>query len=133
MFVACSTLCFGRQTLSAALRTISEMGFSKVDVAVREDGPHLKPSEVAADFGRAVQQLRAGHGLTDRRTAPRTCRTALSRDDMESPVQGRLPSCPRADDAAGERPAAATGTRRCSRGSNGLPGSAGWPDSKASP
>lgn len=64
VFVACSTLCFGRQPLSAALRTISEMGFSKADVAVREDGPHLKPSEVAADLGRAVQQLRAGHGLT---------------------------------------------------------------------
>src|SRR5207302_9017529 len=39
-------------------------GFSKVDVAVREDGPHLKPSEVAADIGRAVQRLRTGHGLT---------------------------------------------------------------------
>ena len=49
MFVACSTLCFGRQPLADALRTISEMGFNKVDVAVREDGPHLKPSEVAAD------------------------------------------------------------------------------------
>ena len=64
MFVACSTLCFGRQPLMAALRTISEMGFSKVDVAVREDGPHLKPSEVAADIGKAVQQLRGGHGLS---------------------------------------------------------------------
>jgi sugar phosphate isomerase/epimerase len=40
------------------------MGFNKVDVAVREDGPHLKPSEVAADPARAVQQLRGGHGLT---------------------------------------------------------------------
>ncbi|HEX4588416.1 MAG TPA: sugar phosphate isomerase/epimerase [Gemmataceae bacterium] len=64
MFVACSTLCFGRQPLAAALRAISELGFSKVDMAVREDGPHLKPSQVAADFGRAVQQLRGGHGLT---------------------------------------------------------------------
>jgi sugar phosphate isomerase/epimerase len=64
VFVACSTLCFGRQPLPDALRTISEMGFNKVDVAVREDGPHLKPSEVAADLGRAVQQLRTGHGLT---------------------------------------------------------------------
>ncbi|HEY1381306.1 MAG TPA: sugar phosphate isomerase/epimerase, partial [Gemmataceae bacterium] len=64
MFVACSTLCFGRQPLPDALRTISELGFNKVDVAVREDGPHLKPSEVAADVGRAVLQLRAGHGLT---------------------------------------------------------------------
>jgi sugar phosphate isomerase/epimerase len=64
VFVACSTLCFGRQPLTAALRAISEMGFSKVDVSVREDGPHLRPSEVAADVGRALQQLKTGHGLT---------------------------------------------------------------------
>lgn len=64
MFVACSTLCFGRHPLPDALRTISEMGFSKVDVAVRPDGPHLTPTEVAADVGRAAQRLRNGHGLT---------------------------------------------------------------------
>ena len=64
MFVACSTLCFGRHTLPEALRTISEMGFNKVDVAVREDGPHLRPSEVTSDIGRAVRQLRTGQGLT---------------------------------------------------------------------
>jgi sugar phosphate isomerase/epimerase len=40
------------------------MGFNKVDVAVREGGPHLSPSEVAADVGRAAQRLRYGHGLT---------------------------------------------------------------------
>jgi sugar phosphate isomerase/epimerase len=40
------------------------MGFTKVDVAVREDGPHLRPSEVAADVGRAMQQLKNGRGLT---------------------------------------------------------------------
>jgi sugar phosphate isomerase/epimerase len=64
VFVACSTLCFGRQPLSVALKTIGEMGFNKVDVAVCESGPHLKPSEVVADVGRAAQQLRHGHGLT---------------------------------------------------------------------
>jgi sugar phosphate isomerase/epimerase len=64
VFVACSTLCFGRHSLPEALRTISELGFNKVDVSVREDGPHLKPSEVVADVGRAAQRLRTGHGLT---------------------------------------------------------------------
>lgn len=64
MFVACSTLCFGRRSLPDALRTISEMGFNKVDLAVQEGGPHLTPSAVTADVGRAVQQLRGGHGLT---------------------------------------------------------------------
>jgi sugar phosphate isomerase/epimerase len=64
VFVACSTLCFGQRPLPDALRAIGEMGFNKVDVAVQEAGPHLKPSEVAADLGRAVQQLRLGPGLT---------------------------------------------------------------------
>ena len=64
MFVACSTLCFGKQPLPDALRTIGELGFNKVDLAVREAGPHLKPSEVAADVGRAAQQLRHGPGLS---------------------------------------------------------------------
>jgi sugar phosphate isomerase/epimerase len=64
VFVACSTLCFGRQPLPDALRLIREMGFNKVDLAVHEGGPHLSPSGVAADVGRAVQQLRGGHGLT---------------------------------------------------------------------
>jgi sugar phosphate isomerase/epimerase len=86
VFVSCSTLCFGRHSLTEALRTISEMGFNKVDVAVREDGPHLKPSEVAADVGRAVQQLRTGHGLTvaalHLEPAP-----GLSRDDLAGQVK----------------------------------------------
>jgi sugar phosphate isomerase/epimerase len=63
VYVACSTLCFGKQSLPEALRAIGEMGFNKVDLAVREDGPHLRPSEVAADVGRAAQQLRHGLGL----------------------------------------------------------------------
>jgi sugar phosphate isomerase/epimerase len=42
---------------------IGELGFSKVDVSIRETGPHLRPSEVAADTAKAVQKLRAGPGL----------------------------------------------------------------------
>src|SRR5437016_1324126 len=63
VFVACSTLCFGKQPLSEALRTINELGFNKVDLALHEDGPHLKPSDVAADVGKAAQKLRYGPGL----------------------------------------------------------------------
>jgi sugar phosphate isomerase/epimerase len=58
MYVACSTLCFNRYPLDQALRTISELRFGKADVALHEDGPHLKPSEVAADVPRAAQLLR---------------------------------------------------------------------------
>lgn len=64
MFVACSTMCFGQQPLTEALQTISDLGFSKVDLVVREDGPHLRPSDIASDLNRAVQAIRCSGGLT---------------------------------------------------------------------
>jgi sugar phosphate isomerase/epimerase len=64
VFVACSTLCFGRYPLDEALRTIAELEFTKVDVAVHEDGPHLRPSEVAAEINLVAPRLRLGPGLT---------------------------------------------------------------------
>jgi sugar phosphate isomerase/epimerase len=63
VIVACSTLCFGKYPLDRALQTIAELGFSKVDVAIHEEGPHLRPSEVAADVPDAAQRLRLGPGL----------------------------------------------------------------------
>ncbi len=64
MYVACSTLCFGQQPLPDALKSIGEMGFAKVDVAVTEGGPHLSPSEVAADPSRAAMLLKTWPGIT---------------------------------------------------------------------
>jgi sugar phosphate isomerase/epimerase len=46
------------------LRTIGELEFSKLDVAIHEKGPHLRPSEVAADVGLAAQRIRIGPSLT---------------------------------------------------------------------
>jgi sugar phosphate isomerase/epimerase len=63
VFVACSTLCFARHPLEQALRSIAELGFGKADVAIHERGPHLRPSQVAADVHRSSQQLRIGPGL----------------------------------------------------------------------
>jgi sugar phosphate isomerase/epimerase len=60
VYVACSTLCFARYPLDQALRIIGEMDFSKVDVAIHEKGPHLRPSQVAQDVARAAQQIRIG-------------------------------------------------------------------------
>ena len=54
MYVACSTLCFGRHPLDQALRTISELRFTKCDVGIYEHGRHLKPSDLprrVAQFG----------------------------------------------------------------------------------
>jgi sugar phosphate isomerase/epimerase len=64
VFVACSTLCFSRYPLEQALQVIAELEFSKLDVAVHEQGAHLRPSEVAADVAAAAHRLRLGVGLT---------------------------------------------------------------------
>ncbi len=63
MYVACSSLCFSCRPLELALRAIADLGFSKVDVALHERGPHLKPSQIGADLGAAAQSLRVGPGL----------------------------------------------------------------------
>lgn len=59
MFVACSTLCFGKHSLDDAIRTITEMRFSKVDLAIHEDMHHLRPSQVVQDVHRTAQRLRS--------------------------------------------------------------------------
>ncbi len=64
MYVACSTLCFARYPLDRTLGIICEMEFSKVDVAIQEKGPHLRPSEVVRDMAGAAQQIRIGPSLS---------------------------------------------------------------------
>jgi sugar phosphate isomerase/epimerase len=76
VIVACSTLCFGKYPFERALQTIAELGFSKADVALHEAGPHLKPSEVAADVHTAAGRLRLGPGLT-----PSAFSVAVAGDD----------------------------------------------------
>jgi sugar phosphate isomerase/epimerase len=57
-------LCFARYPLERALRIIGELEFTKLDVAIHERGPHLRPSEVAADVNAAAQRIRIGPSLT---------------------------------------------------------------------
>ncbi len=64
MFVACSTQCFARHPLERALRIIDELEFSKVDIALCEQGSHLKPSEVAQDIQQALLRIRIGPSLS---------------------------------------------------------------------
>jgi sugar phosphate isomerase/epimerase len=63
VYVACSTLCFGRHSLEDALRIIGGLHFSKFEVAIHEHGRHLRPSEVLADLGAVAARLRYGPGL----------------------------------------------------------------------
>jgi sugar phosphate isomerase/epimerase len=64
MFVACSTSCFARLPIDSALRLMAELGFGKVDVAITEQGSHLKPSEVVKDISEAALRIRIGPSLT---------------------------------------------------------------------
>ncbi len=64
MYVACSTLCFARHSFEDALRAIAELQFTKFEAALHESGPHLRPSEAAADVHEAAERLRYGAGLT---------------------------------------------------------------------
>jgi sugar phosphate isomerase/epimerase len=57
-------LCFGRHRFEEALRIIGELQFNKFDVAIHEQGPHLRPSQVAADVAAAATRLRFSPGLT---------------------------------------------------------------------
>jgi sugar phosphate isomerase/epimerase len=64
VYVACSTSCFTRYPLDRALRLMAEMEFSKLEVVLDENGPHLRPSEVLADVTRAAQRIRIGPSLS---------------------------------------------------------------------
>lgn len=63
MYVACSTLCFGRTNLDNALASIAELEFNKFEVSIQENGCHLRPSEIVGDINSAVNKLRMGPGL----------------------------------------------------------------------
>ena len=64
MFVACSTVCFTREPLESALRHIAELEFGKIDLAIFEDSPHLKPSEAAENQEATIHRVRYGPSLT---------------------------------------------------------------------
>jgi sugar phosphate isomerase/epimerase len=64
VFVACSTRCFSREPLEAALRHIAELEFNKIDLAIAEDSPQLRPSEVAENLETSLHRIRYGPSLT---------------------------------------------------------------------
>jgi len=64
VYVACSTQCFARLPLDRALRLIGELEFSKVEIALHEQGAHLRPSEVLHDIPLAAQRIRIGPSLS---------------------------------------------------------------------
>lgn len=59
VYVACSTLCFGRKPLGDAMKSIRDYQFPKVDLAIHPDGPHLTPTEVLAGPTRVAQRMKS--------------------------------------------------------------------------
>ncbi len=64
MFVACSTACFTKEPLESALRHIAELEFGRIDLAIVEDSPHLRPSEAAENPEATLHRVRYGPSLT---------------------------------------------------------------------
>jgi sugar phosphate isomerase/epimerase len=63
MFVACNTLCFAREPTETALRHIVELEFDKFELALVEEGQHIRLSEAGDDPEEAVAKLRQGPSL----------------------------------------------------------------------
>jgi sugar phosphate isomerase/epimerase len=79
VFVACSTQCFTREPLESALRHIAELEFDKIDLAITEGGPHMRPTEVVENAEAAAHRLRNGPSLTP-------AAISLEFGDVEPPV-----------------------------------------------
>lgn len=64
MFVAAATGCFLDSPLDEAVKRLVDLEYTSVEVLISESGPHLKPSEVLADFDRAVAICRQPRRMT---------------------------------------------------------------------
>jgi sugar phosphate isomerase/epimerase len=63
VYVAASTECFHDWPLGKALDRLVDLEYSSVELAMFEDGPQLKPSEVLANFDAAVEACRNNRRL----------------------------------------------------------------------
>ena len=54
MIVAASTECYGDLPLQDAIGRLIDLEYTNIEIAIHEDGPQLRPSEVAADLDRAI-------------------------------------------------------------------------------
>jgi sugar phosphate isomerase/epimerase len=64
VFVACNTLCFSKEPLEKAIRHIADLEFRKIDLAIVEEGTHLRPSEIAEGVEAALGRLREAPSMT---------------------------------------------------------------------
>ncbi len=64
MFVAASTDCFSQLPLAEALERLVDLEYTSIEIALREDGRQLKPSDVLADPEGVLHICRKTHRLT---------------------------------------------------------------------
>ena len=64
MLVAASSECFPELPLSDVMSRLVDLEFSEVEIALHEQGGHLKPSEVLANVGHAADICRQTQRLT---------------------------------------------------------------------
>lgn len=64
MFVAASTECFPSLPLDAALQRLVDLEYTRVEIALRESGSQLKPSQVHENLEQAIHACRDTHRLT---------------------------------------------------------------------
>lgn len=50
MFVAATTDCLANLPLEEAVEKLAHLEFTNIEIAIREDGQHLRPSQVVSDF-----------------------------------------------------------------------------------
>ena len=64
MFVAASSECFPHLPLDQAPGRLVDLEFTRVEIGIRENGPHLQPAQVLADLEGAIQACRETYRLT---------------------------------------------------------------------
>lgn len=64
MFVAASSECFPQLPLDQALSRLVDLEFTRVEIGIRDDGPHLQPAQVLADLDGAIHACRETYRLT---------------------------------------------------------------------
>ncbi len=64
MFVAASSECFAQLPLDAALERLVDLEYTSVEIAIRENGNHLKPSRVLSNLDECITACRETRRLT---------------------------------------------------------------------
>jgi sugar phosphate isomerase/epimerase len=81
MEVACSTLCFTREPLVAALRLMAELEFGKVDLAIADGSPHISTDALVASPTAIINELKLGPTMAVAAITLRTARHGEALDE----------------------------------------------------